>query len=146
MNKCERGFTLLEMLLVLIIYLSIAFLFPLIIQVFEKWTNEKTILHPFEWEVATRQLSIEIREAKKMVISDNTIELITTSGNSVTYKMYNQALLRQVNNKGHEIVLQNIRNFQVVDEEYSIRIDVTDLSDETYHVSIYRWLDVINRE
>jgi competence protein ComGF len=146
MRGRNQGFTLIEMLVVLLIVLTITSLFPLLFSLLLQWIEKPSSLHPFEWEVATSQLSMEVREAEEMAIQKEVIELTHTNQDVISYELFNNTLRRRVNGTGHEVILQHIDSVEFSYIKGGVLISVADLDGTEYNNKIYRWNDVGENE
>lgn len=142
----EKGYTLLEMLLVLSIFLMVSSFFPLLFSVLSQWIEQPSSLHPFEWEVATAQITMDVREANKIVITEGMVTLEGANSELISYESYGDLMRRTVNGTGHEVVMQNVNltHFSYIDG--GISITVTDLDDKEYKMNVYRFGEVMNNE
>jgi competence protein ComGF len=146
MRGRNQGFTLIEMLIVLLIVLTITSLFPLLFSLLIQWIEKPSSLHPFEWEVATSQLSMEVREAKDVTIQNEVIELTQANLDVISYALFNNTMRRRVNGTGHEVILQHIDSIEFSYIKGGILISVADLDGTEYSTKIYRWNDVDENE
>ncbi|WP_456278305.1 competence type IV pilus minor pilin ComGF [Bacillus sp. AK128] len=142
----RNGYTLLEMLLVLLIIITICSLIPLVFSILEKWIEKPSSLHPFEWEVATAQLGFDIREANIIRIEGERLVLVDINGYETSYESYQNNVRRRVNGTGHEIILQNIRTARYHYIDSGIMVTVEDLDGTEYTVKLFRWNEVVNSE
>ncbi|WP_246945953.1 competence type IV pilus minor pilin ComGF [Bacillus pinisoli] len=141
----EKGYTLLEMLIVFLVLITICSTFPLLLSLLEKWTSQPQGLHPFEWEIASAQMRMDVREGSEIIISQGKL-LVKQPPNVITYELYQNILRRQVNGAGHEVILQHIRTVGFRYIESGLAIEVTDLEGVEYESKLYRWTDVMNHE
>ncbi len=144
--KSDKGFTILEMLVVLLIVMTLTSLFPILFSILSQWTNEQSRLHPFEWEVAMSQLLMEVREGKEIRIRDGNLELTNYDNKVISYEKYSNMLRRRVNGKGHEVILQQIQSAQFSLFQGGVRLLVTDQEGAEYTSYLYRWNDVVVSE
>lgn len=86
-NKLEFGFSLIEMIVCLFL-LSIFFLLFPRLHFIEMENKQTKGLNDWEWDVFLGQMQLEFRE--------------------VSYEKENSRLIRKVNRRGREVVLQNI--------------------------------------
>jgi competence protein ComGF len=142
----NKGYTLLEMLIVLSLFLMISSFFPLLFSVLSKWIDQPSSLHPFEWEVATAQIAMDVREAKKIVILEGMMTLEGFNQDVISYELYENMLRRTVNGTGHEVVLQNIASAEFSYIDGGISIAATDLQEEKYRMRVYRYGEVMNND
>ncbi|MDX8364255.1 competence type IV pilus minor pilin ComGF [Cytobacillus sp. IB215665] len=134
--RTAKGFTLIEVLLSLSIFLLIvAFLPTMIAIVFPNYDNNDQINNQ-EWELFLQQARIELREAIAINVNSNTLYLTTSHQKTISYEQYKTILRRRVDGTGHEVLIQNISSviFRPVTE--GIIIQVIDLSGELYEERI----------
>ncbi|MFZ3590317.1 competence type IV pilus minor pilin ComGF [Bacillus sp. DJP31] len=152
MRKCKvkrfknKGFTLVEMLVVLLIVMTITSLFPMIFSVLSNWIEKPSSLHPFEWEVATSQLLMEIREASEVRIQNGNLQLIADTNQMISYELYGNMLRRRINSTGHEVIIQQIRTVHFSLIKGGVYLLVTDEDGTEYKKFFYRWNDVMQNE
>mgnify|MGYP003622676308 CR=1 FL=1 len=119
----SRGFTLLEMLVVLAVVLLVVSFFPLLLDV--RWLHEKqNEFQPLEWQVFLQQIKSEIREAK---------ELENVSTTLYAYKPTGQ---------GNEIVLQNVSYVQYQLATTGVQITVTATNGKRYEAFVSTFFPV----
>jgi competence protein ComGF len=137
----SKGFTFIELLVVLFVLLTIISIFPLVFTVLAQWTEKPSRLNPFEWEVAVSQLTMEIREASEVTIENGSIRLENFNQNVISYERFGNLLRRRVNGQGHEVILQNIELVEFYYIRGGIRIVVFDLDGKEYEKKIHRWME-----
>ena len=103
----ESGFTLIEAVIGLAAFCSIAVFFPLAFTIVLGNTPGDEPIQRMEWSVFSSQLKKEARMANDFQISSGKLHLDTETG-EVLYEMYGASLRRRVNGRGHEVVFQNI--------------------------------------
>jgi competence protein ComGF len=135
------GFTYIELLIVIIILMTITSLFPLLFTIIAEWTVKPSSLHPFEWEIAVSQLTMEIREAEEVTIENGSLRLRNIYQDVIQYERYGHVIRRRVNGQGHEVILQNIDRLGFFYITNGIRIFVVDLDGHVYEKKIHRWSD-----
>lgn len=86
-NKLEFGFSLIEMIVCLFLSSIFFLLFPPL-HFIEMENKQSKGLNDWEWDVYLGQMQLEFRE--------------------VSYEKENSRLIRKVNRRGREVVLQNI--------------------------------------
>lgn len=125
MLRKDNGFTMIEMLISLVVFMMLAFLVSQIFLTVRENITKKDQLHLKEWEIFSIQLKNEIRNSKDQSVINNKLYLLTR-GNIVTIEHYKNIVRRQVDGMGHEIMLQNVADFQVKQDGSAIIIQVTD--------------------
>lgn len=125
MLRKDEGFTLVEMLVSLVIFVVISS-FVLNLFTFIK-TNiaEKSSLNPKEWEVFINQLNQDVWQSASRQATDNKLYLVVGS-DVVLIEQYQDKIRRRLNGTGHELVLQNIKNFMVDSDGNRVTITVED--------------------
>ncbi|KFM99596.1 competence protein ComG [Bacillus clarus] len=136
-KKKEAGFTLLEMM-VCFFFLSIFFLLvPRLHSLFiEKAYSEE--LSNWEWNVFMNQVQLEFREVRlgKIILLENkgsVMRFQLSNGNVVTYENVNNNLVRKVNGRGREIVLQKISVISYELTPYMLSIHVQEIGGKIYN-------------
>lgn len=125
MLRNDDGFTLVEMLVSLVIFVVISS-FVLNLFTFIK-TNiaEKSSLNQKEWEVFINQLNQDVWQSTSRQAADNKLYLVVGS-DVVLIEQYQDKIRRRLNGTGHELVLQNIRDFIVDTDSKTVTITVAD--------------------
>jgi competence protein ComGF len=143
MWKCKvdngLGFTFIEMLVVMLILMTITSLFPLLFTVLSEWIEEPSKLHPFEWEVAVSQLTMELREAEEITIENGSLRLRNFNQDVILYERFGNLVRRRVNGQGHEVILQNVGAIELYYIADGIRMVVTGIDGKVYEKKIHRW-------
>jgi competence protein ComGF len=105
LDSSEYGFTLIESLLLLQIFMMVALLFPLIIKTYTSIDHSLSPSSTYEWNLMVIQFRNEFVKAEEIDVKDNLVKL--KIGNTiVSYEVYGTNIRRRVDLKGHEIVLQ----------------------------------------
>lgn len=125
MQRKDNGFTMVEMLISLVIFMMLSILVTQIFLTVRENFSKKDQLHLKEWEIFSAQLKSEIRNSKDQSVLDNKL-YIMTRGSIVTIEHYKNIVRRQVDGMGHEIMLQNVADFNVKQDDSVISIQVTD--------------------
>lgn len=131
MIQQEKGFTLIEVLMSLMIFFVVLSLLITTFHLASNYTVKRGEFHYFEWLVFIQQTKIELRESKNVWIYGTTIQFDKWTGERVTYEKYGTIIRRRVNSTGHEIMLQFIQHVSYEKEQTGIRVHVlTDKGDE----------------
>lgn len=85
--------------------------FPLIIKTYNHIQNSLSTDQDFEWNLFLIQLRKEIRTSDEWGLSGNKLNLFVNQ-EMVMYEQYGSSLRRRVDNKGHEVVLQNLKEIR----------------------------------
>ncbi len=111
MRNNEKGMTLLELMLTVTILIAIVSVMPLLMNAAVKSTGAD--LQHQEAQLFFRLFCKEVREASRVTIVGDNVELLKTDGVRVLYERYGSSIRRRVNGTGHEVVLQDIRRMKV---------------------------------
>lgn len=107
--KSEKGFTLAESIISLMIAVTILSLIPLVIKGFNHINHSLSTEDSYEWNIFLIQLRREIRNSSSVDITGNKL-ILQVNGEKVTYESFGLLLRRRVHDTGHEVVLQKVRN------------------------------------
>ncbi|MGG4381849.1 competence type IV pilus minor pilin ComGF [Priestia megaterium] len=124
--KREKGFTLVEMLVSFTLFLIIVSFFPIIIPLAKQTYNLDFSMNEMEWEIFVNQLAMEYREAKEVGIHATTLTLKMENNQIITYERYEDKIRRRVDESGHEVVLQHIKNIMYEQQKERLLIRSTD--------------------
>jgi competence protein ComGF len=124
--KSEKGFTLVEMLVSFTLFLLIVSFFPIIIPLAKQTYNPDFSMNEMEWEIFVNQLAMEYREAKEVRIHATTLTLKMENNQIITYERYEDKIRRRVDESGHEVVLQHIKNIMYEQQKERLLIRLTD--------------------
>lgn len=111
-NKKEAGFTLIEMIACLLLLSMFFLLLPRLHIMGIENTHSKG-LNDWEWDVFLGQMQLEFREVlsgRKIELENggNILRFQLRNGDQVTYEKLNSNLIRKVNMRGREFILQRI--------------------------------------
>jgi competence protein ComGF len=104
----ERGFTLIEVLICIAVLFLLAALTPRLAYLFVP-SSAKGISE-FEWTLCLEQIQMEFREARDVQNYERTLIMHNIENKAVTHIVRGDNLVRKVDGKGYEILLQNINN------------------------------------
>ena len=135
----DSGFTMVEMLISLVVFMMLAILTAQIFLTVRDQFGEKNHLHTKEWELFTLQLKSEIRTSTDQSVLNNKLYLMTR-GKVVTIERYKNIVRRQVDGRGHEIMLQNIADFHVEQDGSAVIVQVIDHEGMLYTRRFYPYL------
>ena len=124
--KREKGFTLVEMLVSFTLFLIIVSFFPIIVPLAKQTYNPDFSMNEMEWEIFVNQLAMEYREAKEVRIHATTLTLKMENNQIITYERYEDKIRRRVDESGHEVVLQHIKNIMYEQQKERLLIRSTD--------------------
>ncbi|WP_170289379.1 competence type IV pilus minor pilin ComGF [Metabacillus lacus] len=135
MYSKSEGYTFPNMLLSLLVFILIAAAFPLFLSFSLKLTVPAKDLRPFEWHLAVKQLQREFAEGRDFVIKPQEISFKNTNGQTVSYQKYASLIRRQVDGKGHEVILQNIYSISFLEVRGGTMLTVNSLARKEYTAS-----------
>ena len=115
----QEGFTLLEALFILFVSLTMMMFIPGLI----KLMNDQHF-NPHEPELFFYQLNQEVREAMTFKIKQNDLILNLANGEQITIEKYGSVIRRQVNGRGHEVFLQNVKNVSFYRRNHGVKVVV----------------------
>jgi competence protein ComGF len=136
----EKGFTLIEALLALSIFSTIAFFFAPLLQIL---LNDKAVdgeYQKMEWEVFCSQIKKEIRMSSSVEVISGRL-ILTIDMNTIQYEKYGSNLRRRVNNTGNETLLQNVSNVSFSLQKNAVIFTVKDTWGENYSLTAYSYFD-----
>lgn len=133
----QKGFTLIESLLSLYILTFVSSLIILLLSTLFFKTSVQSI-QPFELENFVIQSQNEFREINDWKVEKNVIHMTTKFDEHITYSLYNKLIRRQVDNAGHEVLLQNVSTFTCSSFENGIKMTITDTNGKQFVRNIYR--------
>jgi competence protein ComGF len=136
MLRSGKGFTFIEMLVSLVIFMIICILSVQIFFTMRENLAKNNGLDLKEWEVFSLQLQNELRNSKDQYVVENKLYLMV-NGSIATIESYENIVRRQVEGKGHEIMLKNIADFHVKQEGTYITVQVTDYEGRQYMRKFY---------
>jgi len=105
--KNEKGFTLAESMITLMIAVTILSIIPLVMKGFNHINHSLSTKGSYEWNIFLMQLRKEIRNCSEVNSSGNKL-ILQVNGEKVLYERYGLLLRRRVNDTGHEVVLQKV--------------------------------------
>ena len=145
-DKKEAGFTLIEMIACLLLLVMFFLLLPRLHIMGIENTHSRG-LNDWEWDVFLGQMQLEFRE----VISGRNIErendwnilrFQLRNDDEVTYEKVNSNLIRKVNRRGREVILQRIEAISYKLTPRLLYIYVKDISGEIYEGVAVRYSEI----
>lgn len=127
----NNGFTMVEMLLSLVLFIVITSLVVELFAIYKSNMMQSNQMHRKEWEVFSLQLQKEIRNSMDQQVVPQKIHLTTNNG-LVSIEVYQNSVRRTVNGAGHEVMLQNVAHYDVQKEGDYIIVQVTDIGGKVY--------------
>ncbi|MED0872122.1 competence type IV pilus minor pilin ComGF [Bacillus mobilis] len=145
-NKLEVGFTLIEMI-VCFFLLSLFFLLLPRLSFIGIENNQSKGLNNWEWDVFLGQVQLEFREVSfvEKVVNENKDSLLRfrlRTGDEVTYEKLNNHLIRKVNMRGREVILQNVGMVSYEVTPHLLFINVKDRSGKIYEGVAVRYSEM----
>ncbi|CAM3994373.1 competence type IV pilus minor pilin ComGF [Mesobacillus thioparans] len=135
----EQGFTMLEMLLSLLVFLLVASLLPLGYRtILDDSVIEKGIRR-MEWDVFSSQVKKEIRSADQLTVQPDKL-LLKINGQFILYEKYAASMRRRVDYQGHEILVQNLSSFSFETIADGVQIKAVGLDGTRYSVRIHQYI------
>lgn len=148
-TNSARGFTLIEMLLSLAVFLIIVFFIVSTIPHLRFHQIGDTTAAEMEWNLFLQQAKMEVREALAIRISDNKLFFLKETKENgkvvfewIRYEQYNDVLRRRVDGSGHEILLYGVISFQCTPVNKGVHLTVFHENGYTYKTTIYLPQDV----
>ncbi|EIN5665717.1 ComGF family competence protein [Listeria monocytogenes] len=136
------AFTLLETILSITIILSISSLIPLFFQCYNKTIQFSNIDQTTEWQLFLIQTRLELEKATNIQIDGNKLSF-SNGKDLITYSKYNDLVRRQVNGKGHEPLLTNAKDYQLIKKEKQLHLTVQDSNTQIYK-SVFALPEVVS--
>ncbi|MED1748820.1 MULTISPECIES: competence type IV pilus minor pilin ComGF [Bacillus] len=143
----EQGFTLVQALWKLQLFLFLSFGCVLIFSVAEK-------AHPFEeisqfsqmeWKQTVLQLEEELSRALavRAVKEGKVLEYISDQGRVVRIEPYQEMLRKRMDQAGHLPLLQKVKQFRVRTDQQTTILEVTDVSGKVYEAIFFTYKGVV---
>ena len=136
--QSERGFTMAEMLLSVLLFLLIASMLPLGMKIILDNRVADTAVRRMEWEVFNSQAKKEIRSAQQLTVQPDKL-LMKVDGQIILYEKYASSMRRRVNYQGHEILMQNLSSFSFGKIADGVEIKAKDFQGTQYSVRIHQF-------
>lgn len=128
----EKGFTLLSMLMtVALISLTIPLLMSIIYVIPDPMNDETSSIYHFFYF-----LRDDLLFATNYSIDNNILFLELPSGEIATIEKYGSLIRRQVDRKGHEIYVRDVKDLIFKHHPYGIRVMITSMQGEIYEKTI----------
>ncbi|RUQ28386.1 prepilin-type N-terminal cleavage/methylation domain-containing protein [Peribacillus cavernae] len=125
MLRKSDGFTLVEMLVSLVIFMVISSFVLNLFTLMKTNATEKSSLNQREREVFINQLKQDVWQSNSQQASDNKLYL-TVGNNIVLIEQYQDKVRRRLNGTGHELMLQNVGSFGVNSDGKVVTITISD--------------------
>lgn len=135
----SKGFTMVEMLFAFSIFCLVASLLPLFFNIIFHSQSIDARVQKMEWELFISQLKKEVQASDNVEVVNGELVLVN-GGEIATYQKYREAIRKQVNGLGHEIVLQNVKSVRYEKTRTRLEINVENLFGKTNKANIYPFI------
>ncbi|QGX65470.1 competence protein ComGF [Bacillus sp. ms-22] len=147
MSNDEQGFTLVQALCQLQLFLFLSFGCVLIFSVVEKARPFEEInkFSQMEWKQTVLQLDEELSRATavRSVKEGKALEYISDQGRVVRVEPYQEMLRERMDEAGHLPLLQKVKQFRVRTNQHRAILEVTDVSDKVYEAIFFTYKGVV---
>lgn len=140
----EKGFTLLETMLALFIFILSLTLMTTMVQQFKIVRQQTMRTNHLEWHLFLNQFEYEVDQSL----------FLSTDGNSIYFEKYNdikklpevisyqkmkgkKVIIRQVDSTGYQPILMNIKSMSFALKENNLILDATFLNNEQYKSQVF---------
>lgn len=135
----DKGFTLLEVLFALGLFSLLAFFMTSTLLVLNKWGDaEKISVERMEWTIFIRQLDREIQQASAWNVPNPKILTLQIGTAKMTYEPYMTIIRRRVGGEGHEVILQNVKDYSFQINADELVVTVQKQNGGTFEKKIYK--------
>ncbi|MEC3606043.1 competence type IV pilus minor pilin ComGF [Bacillus glycinifermentans] len=133
----QKGFTLLNVLLSLTVYMFIAGTAASIFHLFLSPGVKKNDIRPEEWTITAEQMQKECKEAVAVKVADNgqALEMTNSSGDAVRYEPYQALIRKRVNSKGHVPMLQHVKRVTFRLQDHQVIVEAISLNGTQYRAA-----------
>ncbi|WP_198508040.1 competence type IV pilus minor pilin ComGF [Bacillus sp. FJAT-42315] len=107
----NKGFTLVESLLILMVFMMLAALFPMIYGTVYHVNEQLEPGRKSEWELFVIQLRKEMYNAQSWTPANDKL-FYHQAGQKISIEQYQQSVRRRINGMGHEIMLKEVESIQ----------------------------------
>ncbi len=127
----KNGFTLIETIIALLIFVVLASFSPLFIKVIRPPAEPAVRLE--ELQLFFTEIGKEIRSASSIRVANRQLLITNSDGETATYSQYGQIIRKQVKGLGHETWLQSIKRFEPsVTNGIEVHVNIQDISGKHY--------------
>lgn len=134
----DRGFTMAEMLLSVLLFSLIASMLPLGMKIILDHRAADSVERKMEWEVFSSQVKREIRSAQQLTVQPDKL-LMKVDEQVILYEKYASSMRRRVDFQGHEILMQNLSSFSFSNMADGVEIKARDLNGTDYSVRVHQF-------
>lgn len=134
----QKGFTLLNVLVSLMVYMFVAGTMASIFHLFLSPERNGADIHPREWTITAEQILKECRNSLDIRAAGDqqSLEMTDRQGDVVRYEKYQTVIRKRVNGKGHVPLLQHVKHMRFVIEDHLLILEATSLRGKSYRKSI----------
>jgi competence protein ComGF len=125
--KSEKGFSIIEAMIGLFIFIVVVTLYSTIAHYWMLATHQVNTFSYEEFVFFTNHLQAELRESETYWVDEKEEKLFIVrplDNQIVHYEKYRHTVRRQVRGRGHEVFLQRVTDFRVVETAYGIKLEV----------------------
>lgn len=135
----SNGFTLIESLIVLMVFSACAAFMPLLYEGADRTIQAAKAEKNIEWELFIIQLRNEMQMSQNWQLTETNLTYLAAGSTDVVVSIsqYRDKIRRQVQGKGHEILLQNVKTASFSSKGGKVYIHVTFSNGEQEGASIY---------
>jgi competence protein ComGF len=134
----QKGFTLIETIISLAIFVMITSLIPLLLLPVQKQPPSPYLE---ETSLFFSMLGKEFREGRSFYIQDHVLYIVDSDSDLVSFSKYASLVRKQRNGLGHEVWLQSIRMFTPTKHsDYLLEIKI-EANDGTEYNRLFRRMD-----
>ncbi len=132
----NNAFTLIEVLVSLTIFTTIAFFMTPLFQIILDPKDNEAELQAMQWDIFCNQIKKEIRLSTRVEAAEGRL-ILTKGTETIQYERYQNSLRRRVNASGHEILLQNVAEHAFSIKHNTVIVAVRDIWGKEYSVTVY---------
>lgn len=94
-----------------------------------------------EWHVFVQQLKKEVRLSEEIIVFNDRL-ILRRNGQSIQFDKHGTNIRRRVDEKGHEIVFQQVERIRFDKLKDGVRLTVNDLFHQQHTASFITFLDL----
>jgi competence protein ComGF len=135
----SNGFTLIESLIVLMVFSACAASMPLLYEGSDRTIQAAKAEKNIEWELFIIQLRNEMQMSQNWNLSEAKLAYSAAGSNDVivSISQYRDKIRRQVQGQGHEVLLQNVKTASFSSKGGKVYIHVTFSNGEQEGASVF---------
>lgn len=139
----DNGFTMLEVIISFSIFCILASFLPLFFSILLNIDHVENRLQQFEFELFISQLNKEVQGCDYIDVRNGKLYM-QSAGEEITVEKYASSVRRLVALRGHELLLQNVKDIKFIEGVSSILITVVDVNDRVYEDQLFPFLQVVD--